>query len=219
MRYSRILWWGVLIAIAAAFLWPRIRSRRHTEMLSTSAIPDLSKTSPLNLPGGGTAPAEAYDIYSDLYQAPIQEPLVFSEESVTDIPQVNGSCLKPSTPQEREMTDAFEVANKQRHRWEQKFIIPQGYRLLSRPNAAEAQTCIESHGADAGRCESYNQIKHVRFLGVPGLDHSRTKALVSVIKMCGGFCGSGGIFEVAKTNGTWRRTDTKDFTRNCSWMY
>jgi len=42
---------------------------------------------------------------------------------------------------------------------------------------------------------------------------------VSVIKMCGGFCGSGGIFEVAKTNGTWRRTDTKDFTRNCSWMY
>ena len=33
---------------------------------------------------------------SALYQAPMQEPLVFSEDSLTDIPQVNGSCLRPS---------------------------------------------------------------------------------------------------------------------------
>src|SRR6201987_647722 len=144
MRYSRILWWGVLIAIAAAFLWPRIRSRRHTEMLSTSAIPDLSKTSPLNLPGGGTAPAEAYDIYSDLYQAPIQEPLVFSQDSVTDIPQVNGSCLKPATPLEHELSEAFEAANRQAHRWEPKFSIAQGYRLMSRSDTGQAQICLET---------------------------------------------------------------------------
>jgi hypothetical protein len=37
--------------------------------------------------------------------------LVFAENLVTDIPQVNGSCLKPSTPEEREMTDVYVVAN------------------------------------------------------------------------------------------------------------
>jgi hypothetical protein len=219
MRFSRILWWIILIAIAVAFLWPRIRSRRHTEMLTTMAVPDLSVTSPLNRPGGGTAPVEAYEIYSALYQAPMQEPLVFSEYSVTDIPQVNGSCLKPTTPEEREMTDAFEAANQQSHRWEHRFSIPQGYRLISRHEASEAQSCIESHGADAARCESYRIVKHVRFLGVPGVDHTRRRALVSVIKMCGGFCGSGGIFEVEKAGGTWQRTEATDFTRNCSWMY
>jgi hypothetical protein len=219
MRLSRLLWWIVPIAIAVAFLWPRIRSHRHTEMLGTTTVPDLSVTSPLNKSGGGTAPVEAYEIYSALYQAPMQEPLVFSQDSVTDIPQVNGSCLKPATPEEREMTDAFEAANQHSHRWEQRFSIRQGYRLLSRHDASEVQSCIETHGADARRCASYGPIKHVRFLGVPGVDHTHTRALVSVIKMCGSFCGSGGIFEVEKADGTWRRTDTTDFTRNCSWMY
>lgn len=219
MRSSRILWWVVLIAVVLAFLWPRIRSRRQTETPGTTAVPDLSMTSPLNQSGGGFAPADAYEIYSALYHSQMQEPLVFSEDSVTDIPQVNGSCLKPSTPEEREMTRAFEAANRQSHRWERRFSIPQGYRLISRHDAAEAQSCLESHGADAERCDSYKQVKHVRFLGVPGLDQTRTRALVSIIKMCGGFCGSGGIFEVEKTAGTWRRTDITGFTRDCSWMY
>jgi hypothetical protein len=37
--------------------------------------------------------------------------------------------------------------------------------------------------------------------------------------MCGPYCGNGGIFEVEKAGGTWRRGDTTDFTSNCSWMY
>ena len=220
MRFSRsFLWCVILIIFALAFIWPWIRSRRHKEALATKAIPDLSVTSPLNRPGGGTAPAAAYEIYSALYQAPPGEPLAFAENSVTDIPQVNGSCLKPSTPEEREMTDAFDVANQQSHRWQRKFTIPEGYQLLSRSEAAEAKTCLETHGTDAKRCERYKQLRHVRFLGVPGLDHTHTRALVSVIKMCGGFCGSGGIFVVEKAGDTWRRSETTDFTRDCSWMY
>jgi len=179
----------------------------------------MSVISPLNRPGGGTAPADAYEIYSTLYQAPADEPLVFSEESVTDIPQVNGNCLKPSTAQESEMVDAFTAANQQSHRWEKKFTISEGYRLLPRSEAAEAQTCLETHGRDAERCEGYKGIRHVRFLGVPGFDRAHTKALVSVVKMCGSFCGSGGIFEVEKSGSTWRRAETTDFTRDCSWMY
>jgi hypothetical protein len=220
MRSSRTLWLCViLVALAVAFFWPRTRWHHPVATPTTKAIPDLSVTKPLNQPGGGTAPAEAYEIYSALYQAPLQEPLVFAEDSVTDIPQVNGSCLKPSTPQERAMTDAFEAANQQSHRWEQRFTIPEGYRLLSRREAAEAQSCLETHGEDAARCESYKQVRHVRFLGVPGLDHTHTRALVSVVKMCGSFCGSGGIFVVEKKGGTWQRSDTTDFTRDCSWMY
>jgi hypothetical protein len=220
MCFSKRLWLRVILIIAAvALLLTRISSHRHTEPHAAKAIPDRSATSPLNQPGGGTAPAEAYEIYSALYQASLNEPLAFSEDSVTDIPQVNGSCLKPSTPQEREMTSAFEAANQQSHRWEQKFTIPEGYRLLSRSKAAEAQTCLETHGQDAAQCEQYKPLRHVRFLGVPGLDHTHTRALVSVVKMCGSFCGSGGIFVVERTGGTWRRADTTDFTRDCSWMY
>ena len=221
MRFSRALWlYAVLIAIVAVvFLGPRISPHHHKETLAPKAIPDLSVTSPLNQPGGGTAPPEAYEIYSALYQTPLQEPLVFAEDSVTDIPQVNGSCLKPSTPQEREMTGAFVAANQQSHQWERKFTIPEGYRLLPRSETAEAQTCLETQRSDAALCESYKQLRHVRFLGVPGLDNGHTRALVSVVKMCGGFCGSGGIFVVEKTGGTWRRSNTTNFTRDCNWMY
>jgi hypothetical protein len=59
----------------------------------------------------------------------------------------------------------------------------------------------------------------VRFLGVPGFDHAHTHALVSVIKMCGKFCGSGGIFAVEKTGASWQRAGAADFTRDCSWAY
>jgi len=159
---------------------------------------------PLNQPGGGVVPTEAYAVYSALYQAPMQEPLVFSEDSLTDIPQVNGSCLRPTTAQEHEMTDAFVAANQQTHRWEQKFSISQGYRLL--PHRELNQ-------------ENYKQVRYVRLLGVPGFDHAHTRALVSIIKSCGHLCGSGGIFAVERMGGTWRRSATTDFTRDCSWMY
>jgi len=159
---------------------------------------------PLNQPGGGVVPGEAYAVYSALYQAQMQEPLVFSEDSLTDIPQVNGSCLRPTAAQEQEMTDAFVAANQQSHRWEQKFSIPQGYQLL--PHSELTQ-------------ESYKQLRYVRLLGVPGFDHAHTRALVSVIKSCGHLCGSGGIFAVEKIGGTWQRSATTDFTRDCSWMY
>jgi hypothetical protein len=220
MRISQRSWlWLTLAVIAVALVWSSISLPRHKESPATKAITDLSVTSPLNQPGGGMAPAEAYEIYSSLYQAPMKEPLVFAEDSVTDIPQVNGSCLKPSTPQEGEMADAFVIANQQSHRWEEKLTAPDGYRLLPRKEAAEALACLETHGQDVAGCESDKQLRHVRFLGVPGFDHEHTRALVSVIRKCGGFCGSGGIFEVGKTGGTWRRSETTDFTRDCSWVY
>ncbi|HEX3437759.1 MAG TPA: hypothetical protein VHT24_13405, partial [Pseudacidobacterium sp.] len=72
---------------------------------------------------------------------------------------------------------------------------------------------------DVAACATYKQLKHVRYLGVPGFDRTRTHALVSVIKSCGGLCGSGGIFAVEKIDGRWQRSAPTDFTRNCSWMY
>lgn len=220
MRISWRLWLRVFLVIVAVILiWVRIGVHRHTKTPITKPITDLAATSPLNQPGGEAAPAEAYEIYSALYQARMEEPLAFAENSVTDIPQVDGSCLKPSTPQEHEMMDAFVAANQRSHRWEQKFSIAQGYQVLPRSELAQAQACLATHGRDAARCESYKQLKHVRYLGVPGFDHTHTRALVSVIKSCGGLCGSGGIFAVERTGGTWRRSVTTDFTRDCSWIY
>jgi hypothetical protein len=149
----------------------------------------------------------------------MNEPLAFAENSQTDIPQVGRSCLKPATRDEEEMADAFAAANRQSHLWEAKFSIAQGYRLLPPSQAAQALTCLATHMHDAGPCASYKQLMHVRTLGVPGFNRAHTRALVSVIKSCGGFCGSGGIFEVEKAGSTWRRAAASDFIRNCSWMY
>jgi hypothetical protein len=216
--------WLLLLVVAAALVWAGIVSlHRAKTPVNTPPVntpmTDLGATMPLNQPGGGVVAADAYAVYSALYQAPMQEPLVFSEDSLTDIPQVNGSCLRPATTQEHEMNDAFVASNQQSHRWEQKFSIPQGYRLLPASELAQAQTCASTHGQEAASCESYKQLRYVRLLGAPGFDHARDRALVSVIKSCGHLCGSGGIFAVEKTGGTWQRSATTDFTRDCSWMY
>lgn len=222
---------GLVLAVLLLFVWARVACRAPTRGarlapgfqsaipdLSAKSIPDLSLTSPLNVPGGGLAPADAYEVYSALYQESTSEPLVYSDESVTDIPQVNGSCLQPSTPEEHELTDAFTEGNRQSHLWEAKFAIPAGYKLISREQAIEAQRCLDTHFQNAG-CAQFTGVLHVRFLGVPGFDRAHTHALVSVVKMCGSFCGSGGIFEVERAGGTWRRSEPSSITRECSWMY
>jgi hypothetical protein len=211
--------WLLLLVTVATLVWVGVVSLRHGKRLVNKPITDLGATMPLNQPGGGVVATEAYAVYSALYQAPMQEPLVFSEDSLTDIPQVNGSCLRPTGPEEHEMTEAFVAANQQSHRWEQKFSIPQGYRLLAHSEVARAQTCAATHGGEAAPCEGYKQLRYVRLLGVPGFDHAHSRALVSVIKSCGHLCGSGGIFAVEKMDGRWRRSGPTDFTRDCSWMY
>jgi hypothetical protein len=213
MRFSWRL--GVLVLLAAmALVW--VAWMHHAQV--PKRIVDLGTTMPLNQAGGGPAPAEAYEVYSALYQAPMAEPLAFAEDSAIDIPQVGGSCLRPATPQEKEMADAFVAANQQIHRWERRFSIAQGYRLLPPKELAQAKTCLAMHQRDA-QCADYGQLRYVRLLGVPGFDHAHTRALVSVIKSCGTDCGSGGIFPVEKMAGTWQRAPTTDFTRDCSWMY
>jgi hypothetical protein len=211
--------WLLLLVVAAALVWAGIVSLHHTKTPVNTPIKDLGATMPLNQPGGGVVSADAYAVYSALYRTSMQEPLVFSEDSLTDIPQVNGSCLRPATTQEHEMNDAFVASNQQTHRWEQRFSIPQGYRLVAESELAQAQTCASTHGRDAASCESYKQLRYVRLLGVPGFDHAHDRALVSVIKSCGHLCGSGGIFAVEKTGGTWQRSVTTGFTRDCNWMY
>lgn len=219
MRISTGGWLRLALAILlAGFLCFRYIAPRFAKPGAHGAISDLSRTSPLNQPGGAEIPAEAYEIYSALYQQPQPEPLAFAGESQTDIPQVNGSCLTPTTPQEHELVDAFVAANQQSHHWQRKLTIPAGYLQLSKSEAAQAESCIANHGA-AADCAPYQKLLHVRFLGAPGIDHAHTHALVSVVKMCGKYCGSGGIFEVEKAGGTWRRAEATDFTRNCSWMY
>lgn len=222
MRMKRNRGWALWVVVgvtALAVLWVRLGTHRRASLRESGSISDLARTSPLNEPDGGAAPAEAYAVYSGLYSEATPESLVFAAESVTDIPQVNGSCLQPSTPDEHAMTDAFVAANRQSHLWEPRFTIAQGYQVVPRSQAAAIQSCLETHFQDASRCAGYKQIAHVRFLGVPGFNPTHTQALVSIVKMCGGFCGSGGLFVVEKSGDTWRRAAPSDFTRECSWMY
>jgi hypothetical protein len=221
MRFSgRLLLRVALVLVAVAVLWVRIVPHGYPRHAAQKpAVTDLSQSKPLNQPGGGPVPEEAYAVYSALYAAGGNEPLAFAASSQTDIPQVGGSCLKPKTTEERAMTDAFVAANRESHTWQPHFAIPQGYRLLAPEEAAQVRSCLATGGHDAAACDRYKGIRHVRLLGMPGFDASHTHALVSVIKNCGGFCGSGGIFETEKSGGTWKRVPTTDFTRNCSWMY
>jgi hypothetical protein len=209
----------LLTLVVLALAWRWIGLRRNAKRSAEKPVADLASSMPMNQAGGGVAPADAYEVYSALYQAPMDEPLAFAENSVTDIPQVDGSCLKPTTADEREMTDAFVAANRQSHRWEQKFSIPQGYKLLPHGELVQVQSCLATHGRDAAQCAAYLQIRYVRYLGVPGFDQAHGRALVSVIKSCGGLCGTGGIFAVDKTGGAWKRSATTDFNRDCSWAY
>jgi hypothetical protein len=211
---------GLLVVVAVTLVVVWITSRQHAQRKGGKQITDLGVTMPLNQPGDGLAPADTYEVYSALYQAPMQEPLVFAEDSLTDIPQVNGNCLRPGAAQEQqEMADAFVAANRESHRWERKFLIAQEYRLLPQKEVAQAMTCLATHDGESVACKDYQQLRSVRLLGVPGFDHTHKRALVSVIKSCGHLCGSGGIFAVEKTGGTWQRSPTTDFTRDCSWMY
>lgn len=220
MRFSgRLVLRIALVLTAAVILWMRLVPHGHLHPARTAAVTDLSKTSPLNQPGGGPAPEDAYAVYSALYVSQTDEPLVFARTAQTDIPQVGGSCLKPKSTDERAMADAFAAANRESHTWQSHFTIPGGYRLLTPGEVAQVRDCLATNSHDATACGPYKGIRHVRFLGVPGFDASHTHALVSVIRNCGGFCGSGGIFEVEKSDGTWKRVPTTDFTRDCSWVY
>src|SRR6516225_4745656 len=129
MRTPRRLWFTlILVALAAGIFLMRNRGIFHAP---GPRVADLSVTSPLNQPGGGAAPSDAYDVYSGLYAEPLDEPLVIAQDSGADIPQLNGSCLKPSTPEERQMADAFESSNRHSQRWEARLAIPSSYRVLS----------------------------------------------------------------------------------------
>jgi hypothetical protein len=220
----RISWrWimrGILLVVAIGLLWFRFAAHRtKSPVASGPGVPDVSSHGDLNRPGGGPAAADAYPVYSALYQQPMQEPLAIADHSVTDIPQVGGSCLKPTTADERQMSNAFTAANRQSHTWEQKFSIPGNYQLLTPAQAAQAESCLEHHDERSSACAPWKNLRHIRFLGAPGFNPAHTRALVSVIRMCGGFCGSGGIFAVEKEGETWKRAETTDFTRDCSWMY
>jgi hypothetical protein len=220
MRASARPWiWLSRTVLASGVLCILIFRPHVTRPEAPAAISDLSQSNPLNQPNGGDVAAEAYEVYSALYQQPQQEPLAFAGDSRTDIPQVNGSCLRPATPQQHEMADAFAAANQKSHRWEKKFTIPAGYVLLSPSESASAQDCLAILTKSTPACKPYQSLRHVRYLGVPGFDHAHSRALVSVIKMCGNQCGGGGIFEVEKSGNTWRRADPTSFTSECSWMY
>jgi hypothetical protein len=213
MRASRYLWLTLaLLAVAIVLLWNRYHARK-------ARVTDLSVTSPLNQPGGGAVPNDAYAVYSGLYQSAADEPLAFAQDSGTDIPQLNGNCLKAATPEEKQMADAFESANRHSQRWDSRFTIPSGYRILPASELVSAQNCLASHAQNTPQCASYKDVKHVRILGVPGFNAAHTRALVSVLKKCGPYCGTGGIFEVRKENGTWERVDPTAFTSDCSWRY
>lgn len=217
--------WVLLVAAAGVIAWMRLGGHARNVATHRPGFPDLSVSSPLNQPGGAPEPEEAYQIYSALYQEKSNEPLAFAGYTSTDIPQMDGSCLKPQTPQEQALADAFEAANKQSHPWEQKFAIGQGYRLLTAPQVNEALECLEANSAAASNaaalpeCAPYKDLRHVRFLGAPGFDAAHTHALVSIIRKCGRYCGSGGIFEVEKTGETWKRAEPGPFTEECSWMF
>jgi hypothetical protein len=74
MRISRRSWFSLaLFAVAVVLIVMRFGWLRRSS--TGTPIADRAVTNPLNQPGGSAAPAEAYEVYSALYQAPMDEPL------------------------------------------------------------------------------------------------------------------------------------------------
>lgn len=218
MRTWRIAVWALLLIVAGIVAWKRFGGPGRG---GAGSVGDLSVSNPLNVPGGAPEPEEAYAVYSALYQEKENETLGFANYSSTDIPQVDGSCLKPQNSGDKALADAFVAANRQSHPWDQKFAIAQGYRMLNPREVNEALECLEA-GARAGtlpECAAYKELRHVRFLGAPGFSQDHAHALVSIIRKCGRYCGAGGIFEVEKQGTTWKRSEAGAFTEGCSWMF
>ena len=69
---------GLLLVVAVAVVWVWIAFANRAKRQAGRPITDLEVTMPLNQAGGGPVPAEAYEVYSALYQAPMNEPLAFS---------------------------------------------------------------------------------------------------------------------------------------------
>jgi hypothetical protein len=61
MRISRWIWL-VVVLVAGTLLWVGIHSLRRPR--TPTPITDLGATMPLNQPGGGVVPTEAYAVYS-----------------------------------------------------------------------------------------------------------------------------------------------------------
>ena len=80
-RLSWRLWLRIsLFAVAVVLLIVRLIPLRHTKVSVEKSVTDLAATSPLNQPGDGVAPSEAYDVYSGLYRTPSPDPLVFGDD-------------------------------------------------------------------------------------------------------------------------------------------
>ena len=83
----------------------------------------------------------------------------------------------------------------------------------------EAQSAGGGTGAALPECAAYKGLRHVRFLGAPGFNADHSRALVSILRKCGKYCGAGGIFEMEKTAGGWKRSEPAAFVEECSWMF
>ena len=116
------------------------------------------------------------------------------------------------------MVSYFESANHQKHRWERRFAVGV-YQLIPQPETDRIKSCLDTARATDRPCAAYPGVRHVRYLGIPGFNQGHSRAIVSVIRMCGADCGSGGIFEVKNEGGHWLRAESTAFTSDCSWMY
>ena len=138
----------VLTLVVLALAWRWIGLRWDARSSATRPVTDLAATMPMNQSGGGVAPADAYEVYSALYQAPMDEPLAFRRIRSPIFRRWMAVALSRRRRMEREMTDAFVAANRQSHRWEQKFSIRRATSCYHRSELMQVRSCLATHGRD-----------------------------------------------------------------------
>jgi hypothetical protein len=170
-----------------------------------------------NATSGDPLTPEAYSLYSAIYRSGSAEllgiaasPLPFKDSSL--------SCLKPSTPEEREMVKAAKNQVVGRVEWKRQFDFGRAYILIPAAETNKAIDCIQfaTRSGALTECDPYVKLQYVRFLSIPIFNRDHTRALVAASRVCGGVCGDGGVFVYRKTRDGWEFE--KDSFAKCHWV-
>jgi len=129
-------------------------------------------------------------------------------------------CLKPRNREDQSLIDNFVEVNQKQRRWEARFDFGRPYKMLDAAGESVVQNCImSSHRPDGPKCPTpFAKIRFIRYLSVPGFNRSRTRALISTSRVCGGYCGNGGMAVYRRTDRSWQMGKSS-FANGCAWVY
>jgi hypothetical protein len=158
----------------------------------------------------------SYSLYSAIYRSQTSSERLGIAATPLSFPR-DLACLRPSTPEERQMVEGATNQVVGSVQWKREFDFGRAYTLIPAIEVNKAIDCIQFSRRDsAAGCEPYAKLKYVRILSIPVFNKDHTRVLVATSRVCGGLCGNGGVFVYRKTAQGWEWE--KNSFAGCHWV-